>query len=125
MDVIKLLPLLIIWAIWRILSRAKKDNKQTEPSGLTKPERERRPFRTEISSNGQTPQKAPFPAPPFPTTQSKTDRDAVPPVGLKTFVHEKQKDWLRYSKYSRMFLRNAVIWSEILASPVVLRDKSD
>ena len=111
MELDRLLPLFIIWLIWRLTSRKRKAGpEKTIPASVDVQEKlkEREPVTV----------AAPFPAQPAVDTvmQIKEKRPVVQPA-----VRHARRGFTAKCR-GRDFLQQAVVWSEILAPPVSLRD---
>ena len=111
MELERLLPLLIIWIIWRIVSRKRKagPEKTVPPPAGVKEEMK------ELESGTVA---APFPAQPALDTvvQPEEKQPVVQPA-----VRPARRGFAAKCS-DRNFLKQAVVWSEILAPPVSLRD---
>ena len=109
-----LLLLLIIWIIWRILTNKRKGGKEetgTSPvfskEGSEKPE--------------PVPASVPLPSPSIGTTgtedQPMVTKTVMPPPAMPAGRARRGM-----MGADRSFLQQAVVWAEILAPPVSLRD---
>jgi len=114
MELERLLPLLIIWIIWRILINRRKAAK--EQAGIPPV------LRKEESETGEPVPAAAVPPPPAVSEKEAEEQPFViktvmPPPGMPC----------RRARHGIMgpdgsFLQQAVVWAEILAPPVSLRD---
>lgn len=114
MEIERLLPLLIIWIIWRILSykrKAVKEKTGTPPVFSKEDSEKLKPV----------PAAAPLPTPAIGTTVA-----VAQPVVTKTVTPLPAMPVGRPRRgmmcSDRSFLQQAVVWAEILAPPVSLRD---
>ena len=125
MDIEKLIPLLIIWVIWRIVSRIRTGPPAPEPKiGKTVP------GRIADGAEGPVPQPSIVAEPPIQKPKVETPSAA----GQET-VEGKVACPLKpagfgparpvMSRYSPGFLRRAMVWAEILGPPVSLRNDKD
>jgi hypothetical protein len=111
MELERLLPLLIIWIIWRILSKRKTAPEKTvsPPAGV----------KEEIEELEPVTEAAPLPAPPaFDTEEQPEEKQTV----VQPAVRPARRGFAAKCS-DRNFLQQAVVWSEILAPPVSLRDE--
>lgn len=125
MDIEKLVPLLIIWVIWRIVSRI-----QTGPPA-PKPEIGKTvPGRIADGAGGPVPQPSILAPPPLQRPEVET-----PSAAGQEIVRERVACPLKpagfgparpvTSRYSPGCLRRAIVWAEILGPPVSLRNDKD
>ena len=122
MDVIKLVPLLIVWAIWLIMKRMKKTGREISLLGTVEQKKENKPLKdnqiVKVECNGLVSASS------FSRVENKWKKDMKIPLAKKQSSQVVgQKERHHHTGYfSRKLLRKAVIWSEILALPVSLRD---
>ena len=111
MELERLLPLLVIWIIWRILNRKSKTGaEKTGPlPGVVQ---------EEIAE--LEPVTAPAPLSPQPIVDTEEQPQEMPPV-IQPVVRPARCGFTVKCP-DRDFLQQAVVWSEILAPPVSLRD---
>ena len=113
MEIERLLPLLIIWIIWRILTNRQKAAKEKTgtPPVISK----------QGSKTAEPVEVATLPAPPI----SKTEAEEQPIIN-KTVLPPAVRPCKRARRGlkcpDRSFLQQAIVWAEILAPPVSLRD---
>jgi hypothetical protein len=114
MEIERLLPLLIIWIIWRILTYKRKADKEKTGAPPV--------FSKEGSEIPEpVPVAAPLPSPSIGTTgtgdQPMVTKTVVPPPAMP--AGQARRGMMGAD---RSFLQQAVVWAEILAPPVGLRD---
>ena len=113
MEIERLLPLLIIWIIWRILTNRQKAAK--EKTGVSPV------FSKQGSKTAESVEVATLPSPPI----SKIEAEEQPILN-KTVMPPPVRLCRRPRRGlkcpDRSFLQQAVVWAEILAPPVSLRD---
>ena len=111
MELDRLLPLLIIWIIWRIVNSKRKSGakKTIPPPGGLKEEME------ELESVTVA-----VPLPAQPAVEVEVQPEEKQPV-VQPAVRPARRGCAAKCP-DRNFLRQAVVWSEILAPPVSLRD---
>jgi hypothetical protein len=111
MELDRLLPLFIIWVIWRILNRKRKAWSEKTGAPLAS-------VKEEMAILEPVTVTASFPAP-------SADETVVQPEEKQTVVYPEVRPAKRcfaVKCHDRDFLQQAVVWSEILAPPVSLRD---
>ncbi len=122
MEIERFLPLIILWIIWRILSRSKaKHSKQKKPKarigGIPMLDRFKKPVpiiptMEKISIIDENIEILP--------DDAEETADDKPSASLKSAVCMKSSP--KITSYSPIFLKKAVVWSEILGTPVGLRE---
>ncbi len=111
MELDRLLPLLIIWIIWRILNRKSKTRaEKTVPLPV--------PVQEEMAELEPVAMTVPLASEPGVDTEVQL-KEKRPPT--RPAARPARCGFVR-GYPERNFLQQAVIWSEILAPPVSLRD---
>jgi hypothetical protein len=116
MDLERLLPLLILWIIWRILTNRRKVTK--EKAGPP-------PVFLEKESEAVEPGRAAAVPPPPLVSVTEAEEQAIvstPVTSSPAMPGGRARQGMM--EPDRSFLQQAVVWAEILAPPVGLRDSA-
>jgi hypothetical protein len=126
-DLGRLLPLLVIWVIWMLITR-RRGKGQEEP--VPAPPREEEDWVLE-EELGLPPAEYDFPqgyipaAASIPFSVGKGTGNPKPKPIVKSAAPPKEPGLKYRTPISRRELRRMIVWSEILAPPVGLRGKKE